>query len=329
MNCLKRMLSLVLTAVLLCTCVPLTASAKDDTILGIGYVMTSKLRLYSKASTKSEVLDVSSVNECVVILSQKNDDWYKVSYNMQDGYMLADCLSVSEEANAELGLGKINAGVVYLRSGPGTEYSILSSGFKGNTFPVIGVYNGWYKILRDNATCYVRSDYFNLTEIPYENEDSKSKPKFFRRGEVIGELTFEESEQVKAASTGGYYAPVSGAKILAEAQKYIGTPYVFGGTSPAGFDCSGLVYYVLAQLGYPAPRTAAAQYGMGRSVHWSELQPGDLVFFSNTYTSGISHVGIYAGGGSFLHAPNEGSSVSYSSLSGYWADHYHGARRLS
>lgn len=330
MNHFRRLLSLVLTMILFAGCFACTASAADNTLHGIGYVMTSKLRLYSKASSKSDVVATASSGECVVVISLKEkDDWCKVSYNMQEGYMLADCLNVHTQANAELGNGKIcNAEVVYLRSGPGTEYSILSSGFRGNEFYVLGMDNGWYKLLKDNATCFVRSDYFRLTEIPYENEASENDPKFYIQNEVIGELTFTESEQVSAAAEGGYYGPIDRSRILSEAQKYIGVPYVFGGTSPAGFDCSGLVYYVLAQLGYPAPRTAAAQYSMGNSISYTELQPGDLVFFANTYTSGISHVGIYAGGGSFLHAPTEGSSVSYSSLSGYWADHYYGARRL-
>lgn len=328
MNCIRRFFSLALTFLLFFSCFSITAEAADNTNYGIGFVITSKLRLYSKASAKSDVVDVAVQDECVILLSQK-DDWYKVSYNMQEGYMRADCLRASTQEEAELGNGKIvNANVVYLRSGPGTQFSILSSGFRGNEFYVIGMEDGWYKILKDNATCFVRSDYLALTEIPYENEDSETAPKFFTLGEEIGELTYEESERVESAPSGGYYGPIDSSRILSTAQKYIGVPYVFGGTSPSGFDCSGLVYYVLAELGYPAPRTAATQFGMGASVDYSDLRPGDLVFFANTYTSGVSHVGIYAGGGSFLHAPNEGSTVSYSSLSGYWADHYCGARRL-
>ena len=121
----------------------------------------------------------------------------------------------------------------------------------------------------------------------------------------------------------------TGADILAEAQKYLGVRYVSGGASPSGFDCSGLVYYVLKQLGYSPYRTPADQYKQGTSVSKSELQPGDIVFFAGTVGSGISHVGIYAGGGQFIHSPNSRSTVSYSDLtSGYWAEHYYGARRI-
>ena len=168
----------------------------------------------------------------------------------------------------------------------------------------------------------------NLTEIPYENEDAASEPQFFVRGEEIGELTFEETKQVAMAAPGSTYVPISGNYILAQAQNYIGTPYQFGGYSPEGFDCSGLIYYILDKAGYPANRTAADQYNMGSYVSRDNLKAGDLIFFANTYASGISHVGVYAGGGKFIHAPSDGGSVCYSSLSGYWSDHYHGARRI-
>lgn len=327
MNLMKRGVSFLLILLLFAGSFAVPASAEEDIVHGIGFVTPSLLRLYSQPTSKSEVLDTASSGECVVILEQ-DDDWCLVNYNLQEGYMLTDCLEIRTAENVELGYGNINASVVYLRSGPGTEYSILSSGFRDNDFYILGIENGWYKILRDNATCYVRSDLLDLTEVPCENTESESEPQFYTRGETIGEITFTETESVAMAAPGGYYAPISGASILAEAKKYIGTPYVFGGTSPDGFDCSGLVYYVLNGFGYPSYRTAQDQYLMGTAVKKSNLQPGDLVFFSNTYTSGISHVGIYAGGGKFLHAPKEGETVSYSSLSGYWASHYHGARRI-
>ena len=106
------------------------------------------------------------------------------------------------------------------------------------------------------------------------------------------------------------------------AMKYLGIPYVWGGASPAGFDCSGLVMYVYAQLGILLPHYAAAQYGFGTPVSRDQLQPGDLVFFD-----GLSHVGIYIGGGQLVHAPQTGDVVKISSLSDFGAG-YVGARRL-
>jgi peptidoglycan DL-endopeptidase CwlO len=111
--------------------------------------------------------------------------------------------------------------------------------------------------------------------------------------------------------------------VVGIAMHYLGTPYVWGGASPAGFDCSGFVMYVFAQVGVSLPHNAAAQYGYGTPVSRGSLQPGDLVFFD-----GLGHVGIYVGGGSFIHAPHTGDVVKISSMTGWYASSYVGARRL-
>jgi cell wall-associated NlpC family hydrolase len=104
---------------------------------------------------------------------------------------------------------------------------------------------------------------------------------------------------------------------------YLGIPYLWGGASPStGFDCSGLVMYVYAQLGIQLPHYAAAQFGLGASVAKSDLQPGDLVFFDS-----LNHVGIYIGGGEMVHAPETGDVVKITPLSQFGAS-YVGARRL-
>jgi len=108
------------------------------------------------------------------------------------------------------------------------------------------------------------------------------------------------------------------------AMQYLGTPYVWGGASPGGFDCSGLVQYVYAQLGVALPHYSGAQWQLGTPVSRDQLEPGDLVFFD-----GLGHVGIYIGGGQFIHAPHTGDVVKISSLSDSWyAATYVGARRL-
>ena len=107
------------------------------------------------------------------------------------------------------------------------------------------------------------------------------------------------------------------------ALRYLGVPYLWGGASPAtGFDCSGLVMYVYAQLGMSLPHYAAAQYQLGTPVAQSQLQPGDLVFFD-----ALDHVGIYIGNGQFVHAPQTGDVVKITALSDF-GDGYVGERRL-
>jgi peptidoglycan DL-endopeptidase CwlO len=107
------------------------------------------------------------------------------------------------------------------------------------------------------------------------------------------------------------------------ALRYLGVPYAWGGSSPSGFDCSGLVMYVYAQLGISLPHYTVAQYSATQPISMSQIQPGDLVFFD-----GLGHVGIYIGNNEFVHAPHTGTVVQISPLSGYWASALVGARRV-
>ena len=139
--------------------------------------------------------------------------------------------------------------------------------------------------------------------------------------------------EVLAASTGslgsggtdpiGVAPPSRYGGVVGIAMQYLGTPYVYGGSSPSGFDCSGFIMYVYAKIGVSLPHNAAAQYGYGTPVSRDQLQPGDLVFFN-----GLGHAGIYVGGGSFIHAPHTGDVVKISSMSGWYSSTYVGARRL-
>ena len=111
--------------------------------------------------------------------------------------------------------------------------------------------------------------------------------------------------------------------VVGIAMQYLGVPYVWGGSSPRGFDCSGFVAYVYAQIGVSLPHSSYMMYGMGTPVSIGQLQPGDLVFFT-----GASHMGIYIGGGQFIHAPHTGDVVKISSLSGYYSSNFAGGRRI-
>jgi cell wall-associated NlpC family hydrolase/nucleoid-associated protein YgaU len=127
-----------------------------------------------------------------------------------------------------------------------------------------------------------------------------------------------------APSVGG-----GSSSVVKNAMAYLGYRYVFGGTSPAGFDCSGFIWYVHNISGSGTSRGLWGQLNGGPRISRENLQPGDTVFFANTYMPGLSHAGIYVGGGRFVHAIDESQGVGVSSLSeGYWSSRYVGASRL-
>jgi cell wall-associated NlpC family hydrolase len=140
-----------------------------------------------------------------------------------------------------------------------------------------------------------------------------------------GPATDFPADGTSSASSVAAPPPSKYGGVVGIAMQYLGTPYVWGGASPGGFDCSGFAMYVYAQVGISLPHNAAMQYGsVGVPVSRDDLQAGDLVFFD-----GLGHMGIYIGGGQFIHAPHTGDVVKISSLYDSWyASTYYGAKRV-
>ena len=326
----RRIVSMMLAVLLIGSIMTISAFAADPggRKTGVAFVTASSLRLREAPSTKSATLDYAYRNEVVVTLG-KTGDWYHVLYNLQEGYMHEDYLEVVTVENVELGYGRVNATYVNMRSGPSTSYKSLGKSMPGDLAYIIGINKQWYKVIWKDQICYIRSDYLDLTEIPYENRESAKSPVFFKHGNRIGPKVTVDNFKASDNYV-GVQPPDMGtdaAAIVSTAKKCLGVPYLWGGESMKGFDCSGLVQYVFQKNGISLGRTVKKQYNAGTPISKSQLKPGDLVFFQNTYTTGLSHVGIYIGNGEFIHASSDGVMTSKLSNT-YWSSHDYGACRI-
>ena len=304
MKNLRKSIVILLVLSIFVSVFAISASAAE-LVYGAGTVSATSLNVRSGPGTDYDRVTVVSRGTILVILEKTTGEWYKVNYNGTVGYVSAEYLTnilTAENFNAA---GTITATDVRMRSGPGTDYSVLGIYQKDTAVAVIGVNNGWYKVQYSGLTGYIRSDLMAVTGAP----------------------SYSASE-VNAVSASGNSS--LGQQIANLALQYLGYSYVYGAESPSdGFDCSGLVYYVYGQFGYSMERRASMQYAYnGYSVSRDELQQGDLVFFSSD-GSGVTHVGIYIGDGQFIHASTSTTGVIISSLdSSYYTRVWWGAKRI-
>ncbi len=201
----------------------------------------------------------------------------------------------------------VSASSATLRTGPSTSSRQITVLPRGANMKVLSRQGKWAKVALSNGVC-------GFVYRPLLSHGSGS----------TSDASVAKSAEPASASE----PDRSSSSLIRTAMACRGTHYVRGGTSRGGFDCSGFTRYVYAKYGISLPHSSAAQASKGKPVSKSELQPGDLVFFS-TYRRGISHVGIYIGDGKFVHASNHGRGVTVDSLnSSYYAPRYRGARRI-
>ena len=290
---MKRKILRCCIAAALCCCAIIGSAAAECSGAAL---TTTDVNLRSGAGTDNAILCTAAGGSAVILASAPEDGWARVYYNGQWGYMSADYLSLSPAADVSAS-GYVNGTGVRMRSAASTESAILRVTSYGESVEVTGVDGEWYRVNAGGLSGYIRGDYV--------------------------ELGVRESAPAPAQGSG------SGSAIVAFAEQYLGVPYVWAGASPSGFDCSGFVGYVYKNFGYSTHRTAADMYSDGVSVSYSELQPGDAVFFAS-YSETIGHVGIYIGGGQFIHASSGKGCVVISSLSeSYYSSMYVGARRIA
>ena len=318
---MKRMIKVLLILAATVAAVAALAITAGATELktGIGIVEASGgLRLRSQASTSSDILSTAHNGDNVVVIRQVGN-WYLVNYNLKIGYMHSDYITFKERENIELGYGSVDPYLANIRSGPSTSSGLVDQAGSGAKVFIFGFNCGWYKVKYNGQIGYIRSDLVTLLEKPYCNSGSSSSGSSYSSATGYDESYSSGSSSSSSTSLG--------TQIANYGMSFVGYPYVYGGTSPSGFDCSGFVQYIYRQFGYSINRTASAQLANGYYVSYDSLIPGDLVFFGSG--SSASHVGMYIGGGEFVHAANSRSGVKISSLSESWyAARYIGARRI-
>ncbi len=264
------------------------------------------LRLRAEANTKSDILKNLANGVQVEVLNTLENGWYQVSCGDIQGYVSGKYL-VLEDAAAEPPAEAVPAagevqeevktyvqvtdGPLNIRSGPGTDYDRAGSLPTGRVVEFQSLEDGWYKI----DAGYISADY--VKEV--------------------------DASQINATA-------LKGQEVANYALQFVGCRYVHGGTSPKGFDCSGLTTYVYKQFGYTLNRTCSGQLKNGRPVSMSELQPGDLVIFKKGNTKeAATHVGLYIGNNQFVHASTPKVGVIISSMSSaYYTTGFVGGRRI-
>ncbi len=276
-----------------------TAEIPAEKIFDYAVIQCAAANLRSapdSSSTKTDVL----YNGSLCTLVQQVGDWYEVQYGDATGYVLASLVSTTN--SAEDGSTNVETLVQALDR---EEAEAAAAQAAATQTPA----------KTEESTSYSDTSY---------EDDNDSQDDYEDYEDYEDDTSYEEPSYETPS-----YNESSSSSIVDVALSYLGVPYVWGGTTPSGFDCSGYVQYVFRQCGYSISRTATPQYDDGYPVSYSELQPGDLVFFERTYDdTGITHVGIYIGGGDFVHAG--GGCVKISSLSeSYYSSRYYGACRIA
>lgn len=335
----------------------------EKSYLTLGYAkVTGSVELKSEPNADAEATGKMSGADQVEIL-ESTDGWYKVLDDGQVGYVQSSQVTLDKSQAEESALQydhykKANVtaenGLV-VRTSNSSDASSVGTVNDGDDLIVVDAEGDYIKVLYGDEYTegYVINTGIETTGEWVEKNDVHSEIKRIAaekaeaaRREEIARQNAARASAAYSTSNGGAAASAAqpaassqaaasvvtsgsgrGQALVNTAMRYLGTPYRWGGTSPSGFDCSGLVQYVCRANGISVPRVAASQRGAGTYISRENLQPGDLVFFSNG--GGISHVGIYAGNGNMVHAPHTGDVVKVASInSSYRVSHYAGAVRV-
>lgn len=277
-------------------------------------VSTDVLNVRTGPSTGYEVATQLGRGTNVEILESANG-WSKINYGTGVNYVDSNYVSLLDTSSnpvvySNFLYGKVvNASSLNIRAAANTNSAVVGKAALGAAIAIIGKHNGFVMVNHNGQYAYMSEAYIS----------------YITRAEYDAYYAAPVAAQTQQSVSS------KGSQIVSTAMQYIGVPYVYGGTTPSGFDCSGFTSYVYGKFGYSLNRTAAGQASNGSVVaSKADLQPGDLLLFKSSDSSGIGHVGIYVGDGNMIHAPKPGSSIKITSInSSYYTSRYVGARRFA
>lgn len=308
---------------------------KGDTVLA-----KTEIKLYVRPLINSKVITKLSKDKQVVI-EQIRNNWAYINIEGMTGWTRLDSLKAKEQENAptqtdnkgnndtkkeNTTLNKtayISSTGINFREEPNTGSKILKVFSQNAKITILEEQGTWYKIKHNDQEGYVLKEYVSnkKVEVTSRSAEERSKTTTQNKENVTTNNTKPEETTTKTSSKGQEAANY--------VNQFVGCKYVYGGSTPKGFDCSGLTMYVYKKYGVNLSHSATAQSKVGTKVERANLQPGDLVFFRNYRTNkGIGHVGIYIGNNKFVHASTEKTGVITSTLSGSYSTRYVTARRI-
>lgn len=274
-----------------------------------GSVDTDVLNVRAATSTESEAVGRVKRGD-VLDITGRFGEWYVVNFEGISRYVFTEYVALEDGVDVATTMGVITGSTVNVREAGSLDSNIVTKLTKGTNVLINGISNGWYEVSYADYDGFVSAEYLEILDIVYSVAGTTTENAQSRTINIVDEVSQERMD------------------LIDYAHEYLGTPYKYGGATPAGFDCSGFTYYVFGQFGYSLNRSSSSQINNGEEITKSELLPGDLVFFSRSGKA-VGHVGIYIGDNKFIHSTSPGDVVSVTDLDDtYYAKRYVGARRI-